>query len=141
MIKEIVKDEEFLTQKSNYSIIREDKKLGIYQDLLDTANHYGVDKCLGLAAVQIGELKRVIAIWTGNKYEVFVNPLLVNKSKEVYEAEESCLSLEGSRKVIRHKSVTMLYTTLNGKNKKINASGLFAEIIQHEVDHCNGILI
>ena len=139
MVKDIVKDIEFLKEKSEWSVIREDKQ--VYSDLLDTAKSWGIEKCLGLAAVQVGYHKRVIAVWTGKDYSIFVNPIIYDSSKEVYEAEEGCLSLEGMRKTIRHSKIGLLYTTLNGKTKRQVFSGLLAQIIQHEVDHCNGILI
>lgn len=143
MIREIVRGDnpegiEFLTTKSNTSIIREDKQL--YIDLIETAEAHR-ENCVGLSAVQIGEHKRAVVVLINDKFELFINPVIVGKSSETFETEEGCLSLEGTRKVIRHKSVTVIYSTKTGKTKKQKFTGFIAQILQHEIDHCNGILI
>lgn len=139
MVREIVKDAETLLQKSFQSDIKTDQTL--YHDLLDTCNYYGKDNCLGLAAIQLGERKKAIAVWVGDRYEIFVNPLIAERSHQTYIAEEGCLSIEGTRSVKRNEWVVLFWITVNGKAMKRKFSGLVAEIIQHEVDHCNGILI
>ena len=143
MIKEIVKANteqglEFLTTKSISSNLKEDKQL--YEDLIDTAEHYK-DTRIGLAAVQIGVHKRVVIALIGNKFELFINPLIISKSTETYECEEGCLSVDGLRKAKRHKTIELLYTTRSNKVRKQTFTGRVAQILQHEIDHCNGILI
>lgn len=138
MVREIIKDTNFLTQKSEPFIFEQD--IPLLQDMLDTANAHK-ENCAGLAAPQIGELKRVIMVRQGDKFAPFINPKITMKSRETYMAEEGCLSLDGKRKVKRHYSVMVSYTTKNGKNKVQQFSGYIAEIIQHEVDHLYGVLI
>ena len=138
MVKDIIKDPSILTQKSEPFVFGQDDH--IIQDLLDTANAHK-ENCAGLAAPQIGELKRVIMVRQGDKFVPFINPKITMKSRETYMAEEGCLSLDGKRKVKRHYSVMVSYTTKNGKNKVQQFSGYIAEIIQHEVDHLDGVLI
>lgn len=143
MIREIVRGDnpegiKFLTTKSNTSIIREDKQL--YIDLIETAEAHR-ENCVGLSAVQIGEHKRAVVVLINDKFELFINPVIVGKSSETFETEEGCLSLEGTRKVIRHRSVTVLFTTRTGKTRKQKFTGFVAQILQHEIDHCNGVLI
>ena len=143
MIREIVRGDnpegiKFLTTKSNTSIIREDKQL--YIDLIETAEAHR-ENCVGLSAVQIGEHKRAVVVLINDKFELFINPAIVGKSSETFETEEGCLSLEGTRKVIRHRSVTVIFTTRTGKTRKQKFTGFVAQILQHEIDHCNGVLI
>lgn len=148
MVREIVKDVKFLQQRSDvfeFAGIK-DKTIDmpadeyLIQDMLDTAN-YHIDHCLGLAAVQIGVLKRIIVVKIGKNFRPFINPVIINRSKETYLAKEGCLSLEGQREVRRHRTVKVAYTTRNKQVKVETFSGITAEIIQHEVDHLNGILI
>lgn len=143
MIREIVRGDnpegiKFLTTKSSTSIIREDKQL--YIDLIETAEAHR-ENCVGLSAVQIGEHKRAVVVLINDKFELFINPAIVGKSSETFETEEGCLSLEGTRKVIRHRSVTVIFTTRTGKTRKQKFTGFVAQILQHEIDHCNGVLI
>lgn len=140
MVKDIIKDEEFLKRQS----INFDKKAHqqIVQDLMDTAKAHQED-CVGLAAVQIGYLVRAFVvknIKTG-KFQVFTNPFIVKKSPQTYEAEEGCLSLDGTRKVRRYTWVDVVYTDANGKYHKEVLEGLKAEVFQHEYDHTLGKLI
>ncbi len=138
MIKEIVKDTEILTQKSEKFVIGQDEHL--IQDMLDTAKEFG-EHCVGLACIQIGVPKRVIIVRQGEKFVPYRNPSIIGKSTKTYSAEESCLSLEGKRTVRRHKQIKLLYVDRNGKSKIEVFSGFIAQIIQHECDHLNGILI
>lgn len=137
-IKDIVKDTAILTQKSVPFVFGEDD--AIIQDLQDTATAHE-DNCAGLAAIQLGIPKRVIVVKEGNKFVTYINPVIVKRSRESYMATEGCLSLEGARTVRRYRSVMVSYTTSNGKKKSKTFDGFVAEILQHEIDHCNGVLI
>lgn len=138
MIKEIVKDENILKQKSERFVLGEDDYL--IQDMLDTANAHK-DNCAGLACIQIGTPKRVILVKQNDDFVPFVNPMVIKKSPQTYVAREGCLSLDGYRVVKRHNSVKVVWTTQNGKTKVQEFKGVVAEILQHEIDHCNGVLI
>ena len=138
MIKEIIKDEKILTKKSERFEFGKDEH--IIQDMIDTANAHKAN-CVGLAAVQIGVHKRVILVWNNGKFLPFINPVIVQKSKETYTAKESCLSLDGAREVKRHKGIKVIYQMKNGKSKCMAFSGYAAQIIQHECDHLDGVLI
>lgn len=110
------------------------------RDLLDTllANR---ERCAGMAANMIGVPKRIIAFFDGTAPVAMVNPVILRRSPETYEAEEGCLSLPGVRKVVRAKWVEMEWTPLRGKKRRGKFSGFTAEVIQHEMDHLEGILI
>jgi peptide deformylase len=138
MIKEIIKDENILTKKSERFIIGQDDS--IITDMIDTAEANKED-CCGLAAVQIGEHKRVILVLHNGKFLPFINPAIIQKSKETYTAKEMCLSLDGAREVKRHKGIKVVYQMRNGKSKCMAFSGRTAQIIQHECDHLDGVLI
>ena len=138
MIKEIVKDENILRQKSKFFVVGEDDYL--ITDMLDTANAHK-ENCAGLACIQIGVAKRVILVRQGDNFVPFINPMIIKKSPTTYMARESCLSLDGYRIVKRHNSVKVVYTNMKGKRKVQEFNGYIAQIIQHEVDHCNGLLI
>lgn len=136
MIKKIVKDEFFLKQKSTPAT-KADQQVAI--DLLDTlkANEAG---CVGLAANMIGIKKCVIAINMGFMNVAMFNPVIVSKSS-AYEAEEGCLSLTGTRKTTRYEEIEVEYSDIHWNKQCHKFSGWTAEIIQHEIDHCNGIII
>ena len=138
MVKEIVKDVDILLQTSERFEFDSDEYL--IQDMLDTAE-YHKDKCIGLAAVQIGVLKRIIVVYMGGKFVPFINPVIIQKSRGTYIAKEGCLSLSYGGEVRRHDSIKVAYTTRNGQTKVQTFRGLTAQIIQHEVDHLNGKLI
>lgn len=138
MIREIVKDEKILTQKSERFEFGKDDYL--IQDMLDTAEHHK-NHCVGLACIQIGTPKRIILVRQNDKFVPFINPMIVQRSKETYTAKERCLSLDGEREVKRHKGVKVIYTTKDNKPKCMAFSGFTAQIIQHECDHLNGVLI
>jgi peptide deformylase len=138
MIKEIVKDENFLTQKSEQVSIEEAQE--IITDLLDTAN-YHIDNCAGLAAPQIGVLKKVIVVRRDNSFFPMVNPMIIKKSGKKFVNNEGCLSLEGSRAVERYENVLVNYSDGRGKRQTKSFNGMMAVIVQHEVDHLNGKLI
>lgn len=136
MVKQIIKDQFFLSQKSTPAT-KADMQVAL--DLLDTlkANEAG---CVGLAANMIGVKKCVIAVNMGFRNVAMFNPVIVAKSGE-YEAEEGCLSLTGTRITTRYEEIEVEYSDINWKQQKHKFSGWIAEIIQHEVDHCNGIII
>ena len=138
MICEIVKDESVLKQKSVPFVLSEDDYL--ITDLLDTANAHKYN-CAGLACIQIGVPKRVILVRREDVFIPFINPMIIKKSSKTYMAEEGCLSLDGKRTVKRHNSIKVVWTTTNGKKKAQEFSGYIAQILQHEIDHCNGVLI
>lgn len=136
MVKSIMKDIFFLNQKSELAT---EGDAQVVQDLLDTlkANEQG---CVGLAANMIGVKKRIIAINMGPFNLPMINPVIVNKSGK-YEAEESCLSLTGVRKTTRYEEIEVEYLDIGFMKQRRKYSGWIAQIIQHEVDHCNGIII
>jgi peptide deformylase len=138
MIKEIVKDTEFLTQKSEQVSVEEAQE--IITDLLDTASHH-IDECAGLAAPQIGVHKRVVVIRNGNTFFPMINPVVVKKTGKKFVNHEGCLSLEGTRAVERYSSVLVGYIDKSGKRITKTFNGIPAIIVQHETDHLNGILI
>lgn len=136
MVRPIMKDVFFLGQKSEPAGI-EDKQVII--DLLDTlkANQ---EHCVGMAANMIGVKKRIIVVNVGIINMVMVNPEIVKKDKP-YETEEGCLSLVGVRKTKRYQEIEVSYQDMNFRQQKQKFSGWTAQIIQHEIDHCNGIII
>ena len=138
MIKEIVKDEKILTQKSERFEFGKDDYL--IKDMIDTAEHYK-DNCAGLACIQIGIPKRVILVRQGDKFIPFINPMMVQRSNKTYIAKEKCLSVDGVRTVRRFNAIKVIYSTQENKTKCMTFSGFTAQIIQHEIDHLNGILI
>lgn len=140
MVKEINKDISTLTQRSEPFDFDSDADAELLKDLLDTAYAHK-ENCAGLAAIQIGVPKRLILVRQGNKFIPFINPIIINKSQKTYLAEEGCLSVEGQHWVRRHHSIKVLYSQANNKTCIKEFNGFTAEIIQHEVDHCNGILI
>ena len=137
MVKELMHDPIFLAQKSRLAT-KED--LNIAQDLLDTLSAHK-ETCVGMAANMIGAAVRIIAFDNAGTYMVMLNPEIVKSSGE-YETEESCLSLLGGpRKTKRFQKIKVQYQTLDFQTRLKTYEGWTAQIIQHEVDHCNGILI
>lgn len=137
MVKNVIHDPIFLAQKSEMAA-KED--LQIAQDLLDTliANK---EACVGMAANMIGVRKRIIAFDNAGVYMVMFNPEIVARSGP-YETEEGCLSLLGGpRKTKRYQMIKVRYQTADFKTCIKAFTGWTAQIIQHEIDHCNGILI
>lgn len=113
--------------------------LGAAEDLLETLIAHK-DGCVGMAANMIGVNKRIIAFDNGGKFMVLFNPEILKKS-EPYEAEEGCLSLAGTRKAKRWRSVKVQYQNEKLQTRLKTFTGFAAQIIQHEMDHCEGILI
>lgn len=136
MIRPIMKDMFFLSKKSRLAT-QED--LTVAQDLLDTLVAHR-DGCVGMAANMIGVAKRIIVFDHEGEYIVMFNPEIV-KCSGPYEAEEGCLSLAGVRKTMRYHSVTVRYQNTAFQMKQRMFHEWTAQIIQHEIDHCNGILI
>ncbi|MBR3611485.1 MAG: peptide deformylase [Oscillospiraceae bacterium] len=136
MVKPIVHDPLFLAQKSEPAA---ESDMPIALDLLETLMEHRLD-CVGMAANMIGVRKRIIVFSDGGKYITMYNPEIIKKSGE-YEAEEGCLSLSGTRKTKRYKFITVKYHDEFFKENKKPFFGWVAQIIQHEIDHCNGILI
>ena len=136
MIRPIVHDPFFLVQKSEPATAI-DKE--VITDLLDTLRAH-LDGCVGMAANMIGVKKRIIVICRGNRQMVMVNPEITAKFEE-YETEEGCLSLSGVRKTKRFRKITVKYQDQDFRAKTGTYDGYTAQIIQHEIDHCDGILI
>ena len=136
MIQPIIKDEDFLRQPSMPAT---DKDLSVVQDLLDTlaANS---KNCVGLAANMVGVLKRIIIVDDEGNPLVMLNPEIIKQS-EPYQTEESCLSLIGTRPTKRYKAIKVRYQNTELQTRLKNFKGFKAQIIQHEIDHCNGIVI
>ena len=136
MVREICKDEAFLSQRAEPAT-KDD--LGTAQDLLDTLLAHK-DGCVGMAANMIGVNKRIIAFDNDGAYLVMLNPVIIRQS-ELYEAEEGCLSLNGTRKTKRFRSIKVQWQNEMLQTRLKTFTGWTAEIIQHEIDHCEGILI
>ena len=136
MIRPIVRDVFFLRQKSE-PLSQSDPALD--RDLRDTlqANR---DRCVGMAANMIGVKKRVIIVSLGFADTVMVNPVLISKDTP-YEAEEGCLSLDGTRRTTRYQNIEVEYRNAAWKKRRERYSGWIAQIIQHEMDHLDGIII
>ena len=136
MIREICRDEAFLAQKAEPAAADD---LGTAQDLLDTLAAHK-DGCVGMAANMIGVNKRIIAFDNEGKYMVMLNPVIVRQSG-AYEAEEGCLSLTGTRKTKRFQTIKVQWQNEKFQTRLKTFTGWTAEIIQHEIDHCEGVLI
>lgn len=137
MVKELMHDPIFLSQKSEPAVAAD---LQTARDLLDTLAAHR-DTCVGMAANMIGVWKRIIVFDNGGTDMVMLNPEIVKKSGE-YETEEGCLSLLGGpRKTKRYEKIKVQYQTLEFQTRLKTFTGWTAQIIQHEIDHCNGILI
>ena len=136
MVCEICRDEAFLAEKAEPASAED---LGTARDLLDTLIAHK-DGCVGMAANMIGVNKRIIAFDNEGEYTVMLNPVIVKKSG-TYEAEEGCLSLTGMRKAKRFKSIKVQWQNEKLQTRLKTFTGWTAEIIQHEIDHCEGILI
>ena len=136
MIQPIMHDPLFLAQKSAPATPED---APVARDLLDTLTAHA-DGCVGMAANMIGVRKRIIAVEAEDGYLVLFNPVILKKSGP-YNTEEGCLSLDGERKTVRYKTIKVKYFNENFKQIKRSFSDFTAQIIQHEIDHCNGILI
>ena len=136
MVRPLMTDVVFLAQKA---LSADAGDAAVADDLLDTLKAHE-DGCVGMAANMIGVNKRIIAFENDGKYEVMFNPVIVKQSG-AYEAEEGCLSLTGRRKVRRFRTVKVQWQNEKFQLRLKTFTGWTAEIIQHELDHCDGILI
>ena len=136
MIREICRDETFLAQKAAPATADD---LATAQDLLDTLTAHK-DGCVGMAANMIGVCKRIIAFDNEGTYMVMFNPVIVKQSG-AYEAQEGYLSLTGVRKTKRFQTIKVQWQNEKFQTRIKTFTGWTAEIIQHEIDHCEGILI
>lgn len=137
MVKELVHDPILLAMKSE-TAAKDD--LQTAQDLADTLSVHK-DSCVGMAANMIGVHKRIIVFDNGGEYMTMLNPEILKRS-EPYETEEGCLSLLGGpRKCKRYRSVKVKWQTVDFQTRIKTFTGFTAQIIQHEIDHCDGILI
>lgn len=136
MIKQVVKDVLFLGQKSEPATKND---VAVIDDLVDTLRA-NLDDCVGMAANMIGVKKRILVFSLGNIIVPMVNPVIVKKENK-YETEESCLSLNGFRKTTRYEKIEVEYLDRNFKKHRDTFKGFTAQIIQHEIDHFEGIII
>lgn len=136
MVREICKDTAFLAQKAQPATIED---ISVAADLLETLQAH-CEECVGMAANMIGVNKRIIAFECDGEYMVMFNPQIIKKSDR-YEIKEGCLSLSGMRTATRWKSIKVQYQNDKFQTRFKTFTGWTAQIIQHEIDHCEGILI
>jgi len=136
MIRELCKDPIFLSRRAEPATLED---LEVAGDLLDTLKAHK-DGCVGMAANMIGVCKVIIAFENQGNYMVMFNPEILKKSQP-YETEEGCLSLPGSRKTTRYQVIKVRWQNEKFQERIKTFSGFTAQIIQHEIDHCQGILI
>ena len=137
MVRELMHDPIFLARKSTEAIAED---LEVARDLLDTLIFHK-EGCVGMAANMIGVTKRIIVFDNEGEYMTMLNPVIL-KAAELYETEEGCLSLLGGpRKCKRYKKIKVQYQNLQLQTRIKTFTGWTAQIIQHEIDHCNGVLI
>lgn len=136
MKQEIITDELFLKLPSKTAEITDTP---VAQDLLDTLKA-NAKHCVGLAANMIGVSKRIIAVEDEGTYLILFNPEIIKKS-DAFVTEEACLSLTGTRKTKRYRSIKIRYQNSSFQTRIKTFKGFTAQIIQHEIDHCNGVLI
>lgn len=137
MIKNIIKDQFILSQKSLPASL-EDRDIII--DLQDTLEA-NKERCVGMAANMIGYLKNIIIFYDNDEQVIMINPTIIKTSKESYLTKEGCLSHQGEKEVRRFYSIKVDYLDKDGKKKIKTYKDFTAQIIQHEIDHCQGILI
>lgn len=136
MIRPIMKDIIFLSQKA-IPASKKDRTIG--QDMLDTLAAHS-EECVGMAANMIGENKAIIVCTIGNRNLLMYNPTIIRKQFP-FQTEEGCLSLTGIRSCVRYKEIEVAYFDESFRKKKEKFSGWDAQIIQHECDHLEGIII
>ena len=136
MVREICRDEAFLAQKAEDATPED---LPVAADLLETLEHHRAG-CVGMAANMIGVNKRIIAFDNEGARMVMFNPEIIKKSGP-YEAEEGCLSLTGTRRARRWRSIKVRWQNEQFQERIKTFTGWTAQIIQHEIDHCDGIII
>ena len=136
MIRKIIKGEMIFNHKARKATIH-DLPIGI--DLLDTLKH-NQEYCVGMAGNMIGEDVAIIVFQNQKDYKIMYNPEIIKKSDPYYD-HESCLSLKGQREVKRYKNIKVKYQDEQFKNRIHSYDGFVAQIIQHEIDHLDGIII
>ena len=137
MVRELIHDPLFLARKSVPATAEDGE---VVRDLLDTLAAHR-ETCVGMAANMIGVCKRIIAFDNQGSYMVMLNPEII-KASGTYETEESCLSLLGGpRRTTRYQKIKVRYETQDLQVRMKTFEGWTAQIIQHEIEHCNGILI
>ena len=136
MVKPIVKDVIFLSQKS---LRADESDAQTVTDLLDTIKEHD-EECIGMAANMIGVNKSIIVFKSQGKYHVMINPQIIKCSGE-YTVKEGCLSLTGVRPAKRYRSIKVEYFNENMQSRVKTYNGFEAQVIQHEIDHCKGIII
>lgn len=136
MIKQIIHDPIFLARRSLPATAAD---ASVADDMLETLR-VNADKCVGLAANMIGVSKCIIVFDDNGTYAEMFNPEILS-GREIYETEEGCLSLDGTRKIKRYKTIKVKWQNRQMQTRIKTYTGWTAEIIQHEIDHCNGILI
>ena len=136
MIREICRDVILLGQKSDPATVED---MDVAQDLLDTLSA-NAESCVGMAANMIGVKKRIIAVNAGTYNMIMFNPVIIKKT-DSFETTEGCLSLDGERETTRYKRIEVIYQDIDFVKKKRKFTGWTAQIIQHECDHLEGIII
>ena len=136
MVQEVIRDKSFLAQKAEPATLED---LPVAQDLLDTLEA-NKERCVGMAANMIGINKRIIVFDNEGTYMVMFNPEIIKRS-DPYQAEEGCLSLEGTRPARRWRSIKVRYQNEKFQERFKTFTGWAAQIIQHKIDHCEGIII
>lgn len=136
MVREIVRDIFLLGRKSSPA---GPEDIAAADDLLDTLKANS-ERCVGMAANMIGVNKRIIVFDCDGKLEEMFNPEIIDR-KEPYETQEGCLSLNGVRETKRYKKIKVRYFNRSFQMRLKTYSGFTAQIIQHEIDHCDGIII
>lgn len=136
MVRPIMHDPLFLSKPSEQATAAD---RGVVTDLMDTLKAHA-EGCVGMAANMIGVRKRIIAVNMGLMNVPMINPVILSK-KDPYEAEEGCLSLSGVRKTTRYNTIEVSYMDVDFQPRRMTFEGWTAQIIQHEIDHCDGILI
>ena len=136
MIRPLMRDPLFLSQKS---VEATPNDLPVLTDLLDTLRSHQ-EHCAGMAANMIGAKKRIIAFFVGPMAMGMINPEIISQQGP-YETEEGCLSLTGVRKTTRYQTIEVSYQDATFQKRQMTYTGWIAQVIQHEIDHCNGILI
>lgn len=139
MVREIMRDESFLAKKA-IPTTKDDMQDAIdLKETLQAHDHH----CVGMAANMIGVNKAIIAIKTEQMPEVLLmfNPKIVKKSAKSYKVQEGCLSLEGQRDTVRYENIEVSYRDIAWRKQKEKFSGWTAQVIQHEIDHLDGIII
>ena len=136
MVREIVRGEKIFSAPARKAGIAD---ISILDDLMDTLRA-NAERCVGMAANMIGENVRIIVFADGDGYGEMLNPAILSK-KDPYEAEEGCLSLDGSRRVKRFRTIKVRWQNRKMETRIKNFTGWTAQIIQHEIDHCDGKII